>query len=315
MPVTNTPEPEVHWDQTAFEKLKATWSPQRIAADEKTLTKIFNLAADCPLLAEELDWAKKHGIKFFVDHTAVNCGGYYSPGAGVFAIVEKYASDPAYVSYVVDAIVHELRHAWQDYHGLLNYSAPDFTRSFIKDALIEADAKAFGNRAVDQYRVAKLKKQHKKVPASLNISLKNEAADLGKKFLSWFSNSYYPQYYGDELSKFYGQRYGLFPIDKTKLDKGLPIGGEELSTNEAFGTGININNIEDVLQLGENFSGTKNYLVALPPCYLRNKILNPALADTFWGAANDEQIKLTTALHEAYEKKKRAAQRKKRHRL
>jgi predicted peroxiredoxin len=83
-------KPKIHWDQTAFKKLKATWSPERIDEDNETLDKIFALAADCPLLAEALDWAKEHGIKFFVDRTAVKLGGYYAQGGCYGHICSRY---------------------------------------------------------------------------------------------------------------------------------------------------------------------------------------------------------------------------------
>ncbi len=45
--------------------------------------------------------------------------------------------------------------------------------------------------------------------------------------------------------------------------------------------------------LGVNFKGTKNYLAGMRPDVLPKKILHPSLLDTFWGAANDGQKRLT----------------------
>jgi hypothetical protein len=64
MAIKNKHIPEACWDQSVFEKLKATWSPDRIADDEEELKKIFSHAADSPLLAVALAWAQQHGIQF-----------------------------------------------------------------------------------------------------------------------------------------------------------------------------------------------------------------------------------------------------------
>jgi len=108
-------------------------------------------------------------------------------------------------------------------------------------------------------------------------------------------------------SKICGQACGLFPVDNTKPDKGLPERRYEFmpkSVKYYHDTKpINIDDVQDVLRLGTNFSGTENYMDAVPRNILTNKILNPSLADTFWGAANDDQRKLTTELREADQKR------------
>ncbi len=303
-------KPETHWDQTAFEEMRATWSPERMAEDEKTLKEIFALAAACPLLAEALDWAKQHDVKFFVDRTVVSSRGYYTNGTGVLGIAEKIAADP---EKAAKTVVHEIRHAWQNYNGLSRASTSGFSEHFIMQALIEADAKAFGMRAGDQIKAALLKKQGEPVPADLQKSLADENADLGRKFLIWFGPSGWTETYGDSSSKRYGQRYDLFPVDNTKPDKGLPERRYEFTPkNITFRRKyINVNDMQDVLRLGVNFSGTKNYLAALQPDILPKQILRPSLADTFWGAANDDQKKLTGEIRKAYLKKKLAPENKK----
>ena len=115
MAVEETYKPETHWDQTAFDELKATWSPERIAEDEKALQEIFALAADVPLLAEALEWARSHGVKFFIDRTATGIEGYYKPGTGVVGITARGLANPG---EAIESIVHEVRHAWQQYNWL-----------------------------------------------------------------------------------------------------------------------------------------------------------------------------------------------------
>jgi len=292
---------EMPWDQSEFEKLKATWSPERIAEDDKRLQEIFNLAAASPTLKQALDWAKAHGIKFFIDRTAKNCGGYYQPGTGVFAIAEQYA-DPS--AFAVETLTHEIRHAWQDYHGLIPRglhapaATPDFAEYFIQLSLIEADAWSFGKRAADELnmapRIAHMKRNNQPVPASL---LPPESAALAKEFLSWFSCFWVTKFYGDAASKYYGKANGIY-------DGLLPVLNCEFSSKTPpLGTGIDIANIENVIRLGEGFSG-KNYLAKLPRDMLPKKILRPSLAMSFYGAANDDQKKLTAELRKCALRKK-----------
>jgi hypothetical protein len=285
-------KPEVKWDQTSFEKLKATWSPERIAQDEKTLKKIFNLAAGAPLMAEALEWAQQHGVKFFIDHKASsNIGGYYAEGTGVLGVTESMLDNPA---SAVTVITHEIRHAWQDYQGfnapdyVIVANNPDFTKHFIRYALVEADAKAYGEYAALQYQYKEALNQN---PAQ------DESAYFRKGFLSWFASPATKSFYGDWASKLYGQYYGVY--------KGaLPVGPLEFrSPVPPLGNGINIDSVKDVLRLGENFSGTKNYLAELDklqPDLLPKKILDRSLANTFWGAANDNQKKLVAEIGQAY---------------
>lgn len=310
MSVSKKYKPETNWNQTAFEELKASWSPERIAEDEKTLQEIFKLAADSPLLAEELEWAKRHGVKFFIDHTAVNCGGYYWAGSGVVAIPLN-GIDSA--RHRVQTLAHEIRHAWQDYQRLLSWSdrTPDrgnFAEGFIKQALVEADALAYGRRAVLEFEAARFKKRGKRIPAFLQAFLVDENADLGRHFLSWFKVSSHPESYGDFFSKQYGQKWRVYDGD-------LPERKFEHWPVEPEIAGIDIYNIRDVLRLGVNFSGTKNYLAALQSDILPKQILRPSLADTFWGAANKDQRKLTAGLRKAHLKKKLAARSVPKHHL
>ncbi len=308
MTVNNIYKPTAYWDQTEFEAFKATLTPERIAEDEKLMQEIAKLTAYSPLLAEALDWAEQRGMKFFVDHTAVNVRGYYSAGTGILCISKKIAENPV---DAVSTLVHEIRHAWQECNGLWSDGSQGFSNLYITQSLVEADAKAIGLRAGEQCRAALLAKEGKPVPAELQASLADESADLAQKFLERFSTASWTAFYGDSTSKRFGQAYKLFPIDETKPDKGLPARNLEFSPKAAKPSigKISIRNIEDIMPLGVNFSGTKNYLAALQPDVLPKIILNPSLADTFWGAANDEQKKLIKDVRKEYLKRKLGAER------
>lgn len=276
---------KTRWKTEAFEKFKAAWTPARIAEDEKILSEVFQLAATSPLLAEELTWARDHGIQFFVDHQVQQAYGYYVPGMGVMAMSLHAAQQP---ETALLTLAHELRHAWQDYYGLNNTFSYSFSENAIRSALIEADAQAFGLRALDQHR---------------GVVVDDEAADLRAKFLSWYSSEY-PALYGAANSEMYARNYS---IDLPRPIKPELAAAESAAEDDEFnpdfrarGTGVDIGNIKDVLRLGVNFAGTKNYLAGLPPDILPKKLLSPALANTFWGAATAEQRAVTTALRKSY---------------
>jgi hypothetical protein len=296
-------KPEVRWDQSAFEALKATWSPKRIAEDEKRLQEIFDLAAHVPSLKEALDWANTHGIKFFVDHKAVNAAGYYVPGMGALAVVIRGSDTPEFHAQV---ITHEIRHAWQDYHGLLKKPlSSSFAEYNIKTALIEADAFAFGKRAayeLSEWQGTLMDDELLSREERWDEDEQSPGADLQKNFLSWFAIPHKPQFYGHYASKSFS---GACKINRREAQTSVPK-AFEVKPLGALGSGMDIDNIESVLHLGKGFTGAKNYLAALPREVLPKKILVPSLANTFWGAANDAQRKLTAELRKARLRKKLA---------
>ena len=314
MAVNSKYKPELRWDKSGFEKLKSTWSPERIAGDGKDLRKLFaELAEDSPLVAEALAWAERHGVEFFIDRQVENSKGYYTLGTGVLALIPSVLWDPARAANV---LVHEIRHAWQDYYGLIAWDdkSPDngnFTDFFINDALIEADAYAFGCLAEKQVSLSKQEKTLKKTrlatgrPISAQdqaflLKQRDEIAEgnvvLGEKFQEWFEK-WRPEFYGDYFSKKYGLKWGLY-------DGKLPARNFEFDPPEPNVRGFDIHDRQDVLRLGANFSGIKNYLATLEPKILPKQILRPSLANTFWGSASPAQRKLTTELRKAYLKKK-----------
>jgi hypothetical protein len=288
--MTAPPHSKNLWDQSAFEEFKVGWNWLRRRDDERQLKEIFNLAADSPIFAAALDWANAHGVKFFIDRKTVDWG-YYRPGTGVLGIAKNAVGNPA---EAVATIVHEIRHAWQEYYDMSKGDPDSFSEAFIKIALTEADAEAFGLRAADQIYAASLKRSGRPLPSSLQASLADESADLGEKFLSWFDVPQFMQSYGGEDLLIYGQDYSL----SEELTMGTH---DEFESDLSYAGGdIGIDNIQDVMPLGRGFSGTHNYLAALQPDILPKKILRPSLADTFWGAANDDQKKLAAEVRKFY---------------
>ena len=285
-------KPETRWDQSGFEALKATWPSARVKKDKTRLKEIFNRASHSPTLKQALEWAQAHGVQFFVDRRAVNCGGYYTPGTGVVALTEKTTNSP---SFAVQALTHEIRHAWQDYHGLCPtdfpgpVTTPDFAAYFIQLALIEADATAFGKRAEDEFLAARLTKENIPLSRCFQAALADEKADLGKKFLNWSSTPKTTRYYGDAASKHYGRAAGIYTGAQPARDL-------EFTTEiPPLGPGPDITDSQRLLALGKTFSGW-NYLAGLPRDILLKKILSPSWAMSFYRAANDNQRRLTAAI-------------------
>jgi hypothetical protein len=226
------------------------------------------------------------------------------------ALTEKGIATPA---TAVHTLVHEIRHAWQQYYGFEVQAAHGFSEYFLTVALKEADAEAFGRRAQDQYRFYALRKNHKAVPKTLRYSLSKESADLGANFRLWFP--LYAGPYGERNSKFYAQALGLdgntqpsrhAPEASMKSETASELFEFEPESVHYTNKGIDVSNLQNVIALGRHFESTKNYLAALQPDVLPKQILLPSLADTFWGAANDEQRKLTKELRKTCLKQKLA---------
>lgn len=301
----------VRWDQAGFEKLKAAWSSWRVMRDRQRLNKIFNLAACSPTFAAALAWAKKHEVQFFVDHSVVNCGGYYAGGTGIIGIGKKRTAQPDPRSAAI--LAHEIRHAWQDYHGLLARPVPGdasgtFADFFIKKSLMEADAAAFESLVEDEMNQSLNASRSKlsawlpwKKTSSRNLDEIQQTQDrdsLRREFLGWFSNPDVTVHYGDYSSKEFGQRLALYP-------GALPERRYEFEPEDTQAAGIDISSYKTVLQLGQGFDG-KNYLAGLPHEVFAKRILRPSLAGTFYGAANDQQRKLVTDIRKSELKQKMA---------
>ena len=116
---------------------------------------------------------------------------------------------------------------------------------------------------------------------------------------------------GENISKDYAQRKGIIQVDKSKPNGGLLAGGFEFKVgyNPIIGD-LDAGDMDSVLRLGVNFSGTVNYLAQLQPDILPRQILSPSLANTFWGSANPEQKKLTTEIRKVNLREKLAPENK-----
>lgn len=117
------------------------------AREKGELQPVFNRAARGTALKNALDWAVENHVKVAVDYnTTENAAGYYAFSGGVCVLARALWADTA------NTLTHEIRHAWQDMQGLLPVGTPDsFAEGYIRTALVEADAYAWGRLAQHEF--------------------------------------------------------------------------------------------------------------------------------------------------------------------
>lgn len=271
-------EAGARWDRGNLEEWRATLSPERRAADEQTLARIFNLAAQVPELKDALDWAQAHGIEFIVDHN-VRAGGYYTVGTGVVAIAKRKCLVD---SSAASVLVHEIRHAWQDWYGMIPTTGKNFTDYFTRLSLIEADATAHEKLALYQAEHSRIIKFWQKDGGPLNdekvkyykkmMHERASGGNLWKDFAHWYDTR--SRVYGDIALKFIGQRLGIPGVSPADF-------GQEYAPPEPKTPGIDITSAAQIRRLGKGFRGG-NYFDAAPRDILVRKMLSPAQASNLF---------------------------------
>jgi hypothetical protein len=151
-----------------------------------------------PTAAAALDWAEAHGVIFTVDRSCRDIRGYYVPQAGIVAMAFKTLKEKQRED-TIGTLTHEIRHAWQDYHGLLGNPDDDVLDAVRSNALFEADAYALQKRAAAEaeYAFHQNRKPGEVLP-SFTRMIEEKCArhmDLHKNFRRWFA---------DLRGKFYG---------------------------------------------------------------------------------------------------------------
>ena len=293
------PEREACWKTDTFTAFQESLPAARRVDDAECLRRMFAKAARVPVLGEALEWGDKKNLKYFIDRTCVNIGGYYTVGTGVVGAAPTASRDFTEFACVM---THEIRHAWQDYHGMIPTMGRSFTEYNIKLALIEADAFAFEERAFMEEDVRSIKQMRERAsPYELSClklkqeALANEKDTMAHFFMDWFSGSR-PRFYGDAAVKRFAERLKIQDIimPERKYEfrayKGLQAPRRK---------GIDIRELEKVFKLGETFNGV-NYMRDMPRDVMK-RILNPDLSNTFYGAANDSQKQLVKAVCKKHE--------------
>lgn len=140
------------------------------AADRKWMESIFDVAAAAsPVARQALAWAAAQKVSVRVQAELQGSGAY--DYLGHVMIRRGPHTD---IVGVVGTLVHEIRHAWQDYYGLLGAGGParSLNDRLIGNALTEADAYAFGELAK-----AECERLH---------GVRKPSADMGLSFRHWF---------------------------------------------------------------------------------------------------------------------------------
>lgn len=292
---------EVRYDQADFRAFQDRLDADRVAADNRSLRAIFDMADKNKTFAKALHWAQSHDVKFMVDHSCQGIGGYYVLTDGVVAasqnsMMNKYSA--------VEMLTHEIRHAWQDYYGFIPSTARNVSEYFIKLALAEADAHAHQCVAAEEIRLDSYRNRNLEGMEDHLNALEQETQNgesLRRHFENWYAvGEGKTMFYGNAVSKRMGEDLGL--ADTAAIDNHT-----EFKSNKGAGKkGIEIATLSQVRAIGKSFNGV-NYLNKMSNDTLLRKMLSPALAMTFFGAANSDQKKLMTDVRRAHLKLKKLA--------
>ncbi len=269
------------WDRGNLEEWRASLSPERRNADLKKLSHLFNLAAKVPELRDALEWAKDHGIDFIVDRQA-NAGGYYTIGTGVVAIVdEPFQSDRR----ALGVLVHEIRHAWQDWYGMIPTTGKSFTDYYMRLSVIEADAMTHQYLAERQCAYAANIECVRNSPPSSQRDRRlawfeqefrgsDSTSQLWCDFTSWYSSR--AKYYGSAAIKLFGHKLGVPGVPKPDIAAEYNPYKDRPVPKIA---GLDVTRHEELRRLGKGFR-SKNYFNSASRDLLDRHILAPGRAAT-----------------------------------
>ena len=292
------------WNKAELKDFYAKHDDTRRESDKERLSQVFNLAAKSPALKEALDWAKAHDIEFVVDRKLFQMGaaGIYHSGTGILAVAEEVLA-PENFEYAVGTLAHEIRHAWQDYNGLLPTEGDSFTGFYIRQSVLEAYAGAHGelarqqwklNRVEDQFREAKkhgfgVSLTREKQLKQAQDELKNDPAPtLWQAFKGWFTSEN-AEGYGKMTMMNAAQAMGIGEAEElTRGDEMMVDAKAQPEFIPAHDTrhvaGVDIGSVKDLALLGQGFNDNGNYFNAAPAGYIDSNILNPSLAEKFYKA-------------------------------
>lgn len=288
-PAANTNERKPEWNQKALGKFRRARDKATKADDAAKLSRLFNLAAKSPELKDALDWAKAHGIKFIVDRKSSSVGGYYWVGSGVvaFGASSAFSSDDR----LAGVAVHEIRHAWQDWQGMIPSVESKFSDYNIKIALIEADATTHQKLAERQVKAAQEREWaeglEKRNPAlgeqaleraeqSAKFEAERREARLRDGFMAWY-NGPLPGIYGTTAYRLFGSKLGIPGV--RPRDHGIAFKPEAVPAED----GIDLTRPEQLRRLGRSFNGSnRNYIDLLDKNELFARLLSRQASAAFF---------------------------------
>lgn len=145
------------WQRDNLAPWRAARDEERMIWDEERILALRKAMGESKTAAAALAWADRCGIEVIVDHS-VSAGGYYWPGTGVVAVAARQLQHDNFFAGAIGVLTHEIRHAWQDYHGLIYCPTDDegaispLGRDLAIEGLFEADADAHGKLAEAEYK-------------------------------------------------------------------------------------------------------------------------------------------------------------------
>lgn len=285
------------WCRDNLEAFRSGLGGDRLLADGLALIKLFDAAEKLSTARAALAWARQHGIEFIVDHQT-GAGGYYHLGTGVVALSVR-ALATGNTKRALGTLVHEIRHAWQDYHGLV-YTPDDIDvptsplgRDLTIEGLFEADAEAHGALVREEYSLANtesslalLRDLHRDEPTEGRAKLletfqaraleekaacENAHETLRDFMLDWYTPHGYHVFYGDDRRRVYASTLGL-PTEKSAY-----VFEYQAPKNVPVGVAPDFHRAEVLQKLGRTFTGG-NYLQGLDRDVLHKYLLSPAAA-------------------------------------
>lgn len=299
VPANDNP-PGGQWDRTAFKAYTDGLPPGRVEDDRKKLSRLFLAAAKVPAARAALDWAFDHGVEFIIDRN-MGAAGQYHAGTGVLAVSEEMFA-PGMLSEVVGTLTHEIRHAWQDWHGLLPNTANGFLDFYVRQAVLEADAHAYGFLAYHQHEYADAQKHLERAVADGNKysaqylgarveqmagALKKPEAVLWRGFNDWFSSDN-PEMYGRITLQGVAAQLGLADVAEDALstpglqDELRPPEFSPQGTTQPPLTGVDIASADSLAPLGKSFEGRGNYFRQGARDFIEKGILSRKAAAAFY---------------------------------
>lgn len=245
---------------------------KRRKKDQRRIREIRRLMAKSPLGKKLLDWADANNIRIEMDHQT-EAGGYYYQGYRIVALSARSSNEQ-----LVGTLAHEIRHAWQDFHGMLPSLTQDWNKlQSVGDYItqikfVEADAFAVGEsvlRSVSAKRRQEMKEEmvlqlsEKEIdPMTFSEPLKDEEAPelLAKRFTQFFNDSWRRNFYEDRSLKIYAKNIGVADIK-------IPCGSGEYINEKTkpaiYQDGLDLHDFRQIRLLGE-LLGRGNYMDYLP---------------------------------------------------
>ena len=142
------------WHRPQYDTWQHSRSDEERALEQQQLQNLFSKAERSPTAMAALAWARAHDVVFaIIDDPESKFAGYMLPGCGVVVIDARNINGKWGALYDVGTLVHEIRHVWQDYYGLLTHLDGTATarlglrQNLLREALYEADADAHGRLA------------------------------------------------------------------------------------------------------------------------------------------------------------------------